>query len=212
MINLQRHSPVQFKEAGTVTRERDDWTIVLEYPQEGNGPFLVDLSHKPRFDLQDRNIDSLIPAGLKIPASPGESQCRERILVNRMNMTQASIIFLDEECSSFDQSGSYTDVTEATVLLALLGTDVFRICEKLTALDFLNPLHTPPFLLQGPFCHVPCQVVVLQRAADGDGAILVSCSRGYAESIVHAILDAGAEYGLRPAGEKRFSDMLEKLS
>jgi len=41
--------------------------------------------------------------------------------------------------------------------------------------------------------------------------LLMTCSRGYADSMVHALLDAGAEFGLKPAGEKRFTDWLQNL-
>jgi hypothetical protein len=52
---------------------------------------------------------------------------------------------------------------------------------------------------------VPCQIVVLEKSADGGGGFLLTCSRGYGDSMLHAVLEAGAEFGLRPAGEKRFS-------
>jgi hypothetical protein len=32
---------------------RDNWTVALEYDDEGQGPWLVDLAHKTRWDLQD---------------------------------------------------------------------------------------------------------------------------------------------------------------
>jgi glycine cleavage system aminomethyltransferase T len=64
---------------------------------------------------------------------------------------------------------------------------------------------------------VPCQIVTLDKSAgdggaDGAGGFVMTCSRGYAQSMVHAILDAGAEFGLRPAGEKRFDQWLATLN
>ena len=109
-----------------------------------------------------------------------------------------------------DFSG-YTDVTESTVFLALFGPKVFFIAEKLTSLDFMDPAKKAPFLLQGPFCHVPCQIVTLDKSADGNGGFLLTCSRGYGDSMVHAVLEAGAEFGLRPAGENRFSSWIQGL-
>jgi len=75
----------------------------------------------------------------------------------------------------------------------------------------LDPSKEAPFLLQGPFCHVPCQIVTLDKAADGGGGFLLTCSRGYADSMIHAIMAAGAEFGLRPAGETRFSNWVQGL-
>jgi glycine cleavage system aminomethyltransferase T len=109
-----------------------------------------------------------------------------------------------------DFSG-YTDVTESTVFLAIFGPEVFLIAEKLTSLDFMDPGKKAPFLLQGPFCHVPCQIVTLDKSADGNGGFLLTCSRGYGDSMVHAVLEAGAESGLRPAGENRFNSWIQGL-
>jgi glycine cleavage system aminomethyltransferase T len=58
---------------------------------------------------------------------------------------------------------------------------------------------------------VPCQIVTLENAADGSGGFLLTCSRGYGDSMLHAMLEAGAEFGLRPAGENRFSGGFKDL-
>jgi glycine cleavage system aminomethyltransferase T len=129
-----------------------------------------------------------------------------------MNRTQASIWNLGIEPVQLPEFNGFTDVTDATVFLALFGRQAFSIAEKMTALDFMDQAKAPPFLLQGPCCHVPCQVVTLAKSADMSGGLLLTCSRGYAQSMVHAILDAGAEYGLKPAGEARFTDWLRSLA
>jgi glycine cleavage system aminomethyltransferase T len=43
------------------------------------------------------------------------------------------------------------------------------------------------------------------------GGFVMTCSRGYADSMVQAILDSGQEFGLRPAGETRFVNWVRKL-
>jgi hypothetical protein len=96
------------------------------------------------------------------------------------------------------------------LFLAIVGKEVFSIAEKLSALDFSDPQKSAPFLLQGPFSHVPCQLVTLCREADNSG-ILFTCSRGYAQDMVHAVMAAGAEYDVRPAGEDRFRDWVSAL-
>jgi glycine cleavage system aminomethyltransferase T len=58
---------------------------------------------------------------------------------------------------------------------------------------------------------VPCQIVTLEKTADGSGGFLLTCSRGYGDSMVGAIMEAGAEFGLRPAGENRFNNWIQKL-
>jgi len=211
MLTIQRQSPVQF--GSPLTREtRNNWTIALSYDDEGHGPFLVDLCHKTRWDLQDKGLDAIHPPGLEIPGVPGKCNLKSGILINRMNRTQAAIWHLNTATPELPVETGYTDVTESTVFLALFGPRVFSIAEKLTSLDFLDPSKNAPFLLQGPFSHVPCQIVTLEKNDDGSGGMLLTCSRGYSHSMVHAIRDAGSEFGLRPAGENRFSAWLNGLT
>lgn len=212
MTSIERRSPVQFKGPVQKSEVRDNWTVVLSYEDEGQGPFLVDLSHKTRWDLQDKNLSRFKPLGKEIPKMPGTCLLQDGILINRMNRTQAAIWHLLSGAPAMPAESSYTDVSDAAICLALFGPNALCVVEKLCALDFLNPGKQAPFLLQGPFSHVPCQLALMERGPGVDGGLLLTCSRGYAQSMVHAILEAGAEYGLRPAGEQRFTDWLVKVS
>ncbi|MGD9050425.1 MAG: sarcosine oxidase subunit gamma SoxG [Desulfobacterales bacterium] len=204
-VEIKRQSPVAFPEKPLKTELRDHWTVVLEYEAQGEGPWLVDLSHRMRWDLQDSDISRHRPWGANIPDTPGRCVFENGVLINRMNQTQASIWHLSGENRSLPDDPAFTEVVDATVFLALLGKDIFAVTEKLTALDFVNPLQETPFLLQGPFSHVPCQIVVLGNTPERS-ALLLTCSRGYAQDMVAAILEAGKEFELRPAGESAFSD------
>jgi hypothetical protein len=211
MLTIQRRSPVQFG-SPLISETRNNWTIALSYDGEGHGPFLVDLCHKSRWDLQDQALDTLRPLNLEIPGRPGSCSLKNGILINRMNRTQAAIWHLNTAAPDMPDKPGYTDVIDSTVFLALFGPHTFSITEKLTALDFLDPAKEAPFLLQGPFSHVPCQIVTLKKTAGGSEGILLTCSRGYAHSMLHAIRDAGSEFGLRPAGEARFTGWLTTLA
>ena len=210
MENIIRRSPVSFDAQPVKTEMRANWTVVLEYDAEGTGPFVVDLSHRTRWDLQDADIAKVQPWGIQIPNAPGECIFGNGLLINRMNRTQASIWHLTGDKPDDPEGPAFTEVTDVTVFLAIFGQDIFSIAEKLTALDFLDPLKETPFLLQGPFSHVPCQIVTLEKTPERCG-ILMSCSRGYAGSMIAAILEAGEEFGLRPAGENAFSSRIGKL-
>lgn len=209
MADIKRQSPVQFNVGALKTEVRDNWTVALEYEQEGQGPWVVDLAHKTRWDLQDKQVGKQTPCDLAVPAEPGECTLARNTLINRMNRTQASIYHLDAAAPALPDFQGYTDVTESTVFLALFGPKAFLVAEKLTNLDFMDPAKKAPFLYQGPFCHVPCQIVTLEKRAGHCGGFLLTCSRGYADSVVHAILEAGAEFGLRPAGENRFQSWIQ---
>jgi hypothetical protein len=217
MAEIRRESPVDFGRSPLETEVRGDWPVALAYDAEGDGPWVVDLSHKTRWDLQDGQVGEFTPAGQAVPDTPGMSVLADTILINRMNRTQTSIYHLGAEVPALPDHPGYTDVTEATIFLAIFGPDALFIAEKLSNLDLGDPKRETPFLLQGPFCHVPCQIVTLDKSAgdggaDGAGGFVMTCSRGYAQSMVHAILDAGAEFGLRPAGEKRFDQWLATLN
>ncbi len=206
MENIKRLSPVAFKARAIKTEIRDNWTVTLEYDAEGQGPYLIDLSHRTRWDVQDSNLDEIKPWEIAIPETPGQSVREKGFLINRMNRTQASVWHLTGEKPDAPDGLAYTETTDAAMFVALTGRETFAIAEKLTSLDLKNPACKTPFLLQGPVAHVPCQVVVLAQSGYHCGFAL-TCSRGYAQSMIGAILEAGEEFGLRPAGEKAFSKL-----
>jgi hypothetical protein len=210
MKEIKRVSPVVLKSTPVKTKTTDNWEIVMEYEGEGDGPFLVDLTHKQRFDFQDSNLGGKKPFNINIPEIPGNSVFDKKILINRMNNTQVSIYNFGEEDIAMPEDTGFTDVTEATLFVALVGKNIFSICEKLTSLDFLNPEKKAPFLFQGPFSHVPCQIVTLSKNLENHGLVL-TCSRGYGRDMIHAILDAGNEFGLKPAGEEKFNHFISEL-
>jgi hypothetical protein len=211
MSQIKRESPVQFGVSPKASVVRDNWTVALEYDDEGRGPFMVDLSHKTRWDLQDGNIGGLTPCDIAVPEALGQSTFSGNILISRMNRTQASIWHLGVQAPAMPEETGYTETTEAAVCMAIFGQSAFALAEKLTNLDLMDPAKKAPFLVQGPFCHVPCQIVVLEKTLEGGGGFILTCSRGYGDSMVHAIEEAGAEFSLRPAGETRFSNWLDEL-
>ena len=206
MTQINRYSPVKFTAAPVEMEMRDGWPVSLRLEKEGPGPYLTDLSHKTRWDLQDSDLSRFRPANVAIPETPGSCNLENNVLINRMNRTQASIWHLGASAPAMPDEPGYTDITEAAAHLALYGPNAFLIAEKLTALDLQNPAEQAPYLIQGPLGHVPCQIVVLKRGPESDGCILFTCSRGYGASMVHSVLCAGEEFGLRPAGEKRFTN------
>lgn len=209
-MNIERKSPVDLPARPSRTEQRQGWNVVLEYAGETGGPQLIDLSHCPRWDLQNGTISDFMPFGAAVPDKPGESLLERSILISRMNATQASIWCLSKEIPDFSGGPAFTEVTEGQLLLALAGRNIFSITEKLTSLEFADPEKKPPFILLGPFSHVPCQVAVLERNGR-DGTLLLVCSRSYGHDMAHAILDAGREFGLRPAGEDAFAQAMKRI-
>jgi hypothetical protein len=203
-----RHSPVTFTNRPLLTDTREGWKVVLQYEDEGGGPFLIDLSHLFKWDLQHRDLSQIKPAVGEIPESPGYCVLSKGMLTGRLNRTQAMVWHLTTGRPEMPLEQAVTDVTDAHALFALVGKELFSIMEKITPLDLSAPGKAPPFLLQGPVLHLPVKIVVLGDKGD-HSALLVACTRGYGQSLADAILDAGTPWGLHPAGEKAFSPWMK---
>ena len=198
---MERRSPVHLPGKPEKTESRDGWPVVLEYADEGDGPWVVDLSGCPRWDIQGAALSAAAPKGVPLPAAPGGVELAGEVLVGRTGLRQAFLWRFGGKPPAMGPA--CTETTEGSACIALLGRDVLRITEKLTSLDLGSPASRPPFLLLGPFAHITCQIVVLQNDPAA-AAVLVACSRGFGHDLVHAVLQAGDEFGLRPAGERRF--------
>ena len=211
MEQMKRYSPVTFVHTPARTQERNGWDVVLEYEDEATGPFLIDLSHIGKWDVQGESLSSIRPAGLDIPKDSEQCTVTDRYLINLIKWNWATIWHFSQDMPDFAGDFAFTNVTEAYALFALLGEEVFSIMEKVSALDLLSPERKPPFLTMGPVLHVRSQVVVLAREVDSS-AVLVACPRGYGQSMAEALLDAGKEWGLRPGGEDIFTGMVALMN
>lgn len=199
---VKRRSPVVFDIAAADTEERDGWSVVRQYTDEGKGPHIVDLSHLPRWDLQDKDLSRYTPAGLTVPGIPGDCIVSENLMLSRMNKTQSCIWHLGPGASGVSEEPAYTDIREGTACLAMVGNGVISVSEKVTRLDLADPGRKTPCLIQGPVARVPCQLVLLDNRTERQGFVF-TCSRGYARDMIEVLLAAGREFGLRPAGENR---------
>lgn len=203
IIPLEWRSPVKLNGRPTKTENRDGCRIVIEYEGTSKGPHIIDLSHFRRWDVQDKRLEQVRPFGNIIPAMPGQVSINKNMVIGRLNGTQAIVWHFSRETAVIPQFKAFTDVTNAAVAIALVGPSVFEMVEKLCALDLSDPHQQPPFLIQGPFSHVPCHIWVLDRNDTG-GCIALTCSRGYAQDMVNSILQAGAQWNIEPQGESTF--------
>jgi len=205
---ILRRSPVAFTNRPLQTDTREGWDVVLQYEDEGGGPFLIDLSHLSKWDVQHQDLSQIKPSGAEIPETPGDCAYRAGMLIGRLNRIQALVWHFTTGQPQTPQEKAVTDVTDASALLALVGENLFSITEKMTPLDLSDPAKRAPFLVQGPVLHLPVKVVILGQK-DNHAALLMACPRGYGQSFADAILDAGSEWGLRPGGEKALSPWME---
>lgn len=183
------------------TIEMDGFQAVRKYVgQKGFGTFLIDLSHRRRWDLQDKNVGRFKPFGLEVPETPGQVTYENGLFINRMNGTQCSIWHLAGDWDNPPTEPAYTEITDGQALLAIVGAKAHDVLERVTNLDLTNPGLDLPALIQGPVMHIPCQVVVLSGENMPQGAI-IGFSRGYGQAMAEALLETGADLGLLPGGE-----------
>ncbi len=201
-LTFRRRSPVFFAARKAETEFRDNREVILRYQDEGAGTVLTDLSLCRKWDMVSADLSNRWP-GMTIPDIPGQSIFQNGILLNRINKTSLAAWHLTGELPEMPGVFAHTDVTDAYMLLALVGKEAFLVAEKITRLDLFSPAKQPPFLIQGPVLQIPCQIAVLKRNGN-EGIILIACARSYAMSLAEAMLDAGAEWGIRPAGETGF--------
>jgi len=207
----KRITPIAFKAVPSTTESREGWEVVLTYERESNASGLTDLSHWPKWDIQDKLLSRVELSGIRIPDQPGGVFIEDNLLVNRMNATQAAIWQYRGQPQQWPNLQALTDVTDAFALITLYGDETGRIMEKVTTLDLGQPDKDSLFLFQGPVLHVPMQLVVMRKGRD-PLAVLMAFARGYGQTVVDALLDAGEEFDLRPAGEKTFIAWFESIS
>ncbi len=208
MNMLQRQSPVRFSARPVKTEVRDGWTVVLEYAAQGDGLHLIDLSHRAKWDLQDGDLSRFDIAGTPIPSAPNTCTLKNGTAVCRRNRTQALIWHLAGDPPELPEDPALTDVTEASLLAALTGPNIYDVMEKICSLDLKDPAKTTPRLIQGPALHVPCLIMDLGRMGDRD-VVLIACSRGYGRDMTEGLLHAGAEWNMAPAGETAFTRLFD---
>jgi glycine cleavage system aminomethyltransferase T len=208
MESLRRYSPVTLPDTPARKQVRNGWEVVLEYENEETGPFLIDLSHIGKWDVQGEDLPSLRPSGLAIPGDSEQCLLTGDFLLNLIKWNWATIWHFSEDMPGFAQEYAFTNVTEAYALLVILGRETFSIMEKLTSLDLLSPERNPPFFIMGPVVHIRSQVIVLSKEKESS-AVLVACPRGYGQTMAEIMLEEGKEYGLRPGGEDLFTELRE---
>ena len=199
-----RQSPVRFDCKAAARTIHDGWDVVLEFADQGEGPWLVDLSHLQRWDFQHLELDLCRPFGMDVPAGPGQAILQDEKLITRMNRTQVTIWNLSSSDSlEMPEAVNVTDLTDAHCMLAVLGRDVSQVMEHVSNLDLFRPDRQMPFLNQGPVIHIPCQVVTA-----GVDCVVMTFSRGYGQTFADAMLHAASGCKLRPGGEEIFNGWL----
>jgi glycine cleavage system aminomethyltransferase T len=170
---------------------RDGWRIASRYPQEPRvgANALVDFAHRPTWELNGPRIVEKIAelCGGDVPIRSIHSRTQWQLY----RLTPARAIVFGMPAVEIEDA---LDVTGGWVSLAVFGPDGERILNKVTAVDLRErtlPLHA---CCQGPIFGVNTLFGRFSNLFD-----LHICGDS-AEFLWEVLLDAGAEFGLRPAG------------
>lgn len=182
---LERH-----RQLGATVEVLDGWQVAVRYPQQSDrtGNALVDLSHVPTFEINGSETGAALNSmcGVDVPLRKIHSADGRHAY--RLTPSRA-IVF----GNVFSNAGAI-DVTGGWATLALIGPDVERILNKVTAVDLRERTLPVRTCCQGPIFGVN---TLFGRFADRF-ELHVCCDS--AEFFWEVLMDAGAEFGLRPAG------------
>ncbi len=204
-----RTSPIKFDLEPMAVEEINNWKVVREYKNQKKGPLLIDLSHCPSWDFQNKDILNFNTPELCIPADMNGVSRQGNLFVSRMNQTQAQLWSLDGKTPSLESlNPGCTDITDGQAVLALVGKDLDQVFESMLALEMLKLGETGMKLFQTPLFHIPCQILVLDQS-EKTQVVIISCPRGYGNDMAKAILKSAAPHGLTPGGENAFLSWLD---
>ena len=182
---LERH-----RQLGAIVEALDGWQVAVRYPQQTDptGNALVDLSHVPTIEINGPETGTALTSicGVDVPLRKIHSADGRHIY--RLTPSRA-IVF-----GSVPSNIGAIDVTGGWTSLALVGTDAERILNKVTAVDLRERTLPVQACCQGPIFGVN---TLFGRFADRFELHVCSDS---AEFFWEVLLDAGQEFGLRPAG------------
>lgn len=176
---------------GAQVETRDGWLVAVKYADEPSsiGNALVDLAHRPTWELGGPEVGQQL-CGL----------CGADVAVRR--------IHVGDSCQAYRLTPgrailfgkvpippqSALDVTGGWVSLALIGRDAERLLNKVTAVDLRERTLPVGGCCQGPIFGVN---TLFGRFADRFELHICGDS---AEFLWEVLLDAGEEFGLKPAG------------
>jgi heterotetrameric sarcosine oxidase gamma subunit len=187
LLDLHRRS-------GATIELKDGWQVVVKYPLPADqaGNVLVDLSHWPTFEINGPETGAALMSlcGTDVPLRKIHREGERHVY----RLTPSRAIAFGGQTRSLASATGALDVTGGWASLALIGPDAERVLNKVTAVDLRERTLPAQSCCQGPIFGVN---TLFGRFADRFELHVCSDS---AEFFWDVLMDAGAEFGLRPAG------------
>jgi sarcosine oxidase gamma subunit len=165
----------------------DGWQVATHYPAGAAKNSLVDRSYLATYEINGPGTGSELAklCGADVPLRSIHSDAGRDVY--RLTPTRSIIV-------GGSPLGTGLDVTGGWATLSLIGKDAERILNKVTAVDLRERTLPVGGCCQGPIFGVN---TLFGRFADRFDLHICTDS---AEFFWEVLLDAGAEFGLRPAG------------
>lgn len=203
---MKRISPVTLPSEAKKTKVYNSFAVVLNYEGEKGGSGLVDLSHLPKYELLSYHIDTNYQI-FGIPEDNCGAVLSKEKAVCRLTPERALLWYFSEENSAKHQSRELNDISDGQALLFFTGRNIFSVMERIASLDISETKETGLLFVQGPVLGIPAKILVCTNQNQQPG-IFFAVARGYGQSIADALLSAGSDCLLAPAGEEIFSAWL----
>lgn len=180
------------------------WNTALTYVGEKRHSrlFLTDLSHLPKWALQSTGLDDAAPLGLPVPSKPGEVRRDGEKVMVRLTPTECLMMVLGGEMPAADDP-AMSDMADAYAAFAVVGPSCLDVLKKLSPVDLEAPGQGVPCAAQAPIHDLRCVIVRLEGREAIPGLVILG-DRGYGQFLLDIVLDAGKEFGICPAGWRRF--------
>jgi len=184
------------------------WDVALTYRGEKrqSGLFVADLSHLPKWAFHGTESAHRNLSGPPVPQKPGEVTVDGERMVIRLTPTESLFLLVHGEGPVPEEAG-FTDMTDGYGALAVVGRRCFGVLRNLSPLDVEAPNRRAPFAVQGPVHDLRCVIVRLE-GKEGIPGLIILAERGYGPFLLDILLDGGGEYGISPAGWRRFETWL----
>ncbi|HLJ11889.1 MAG TPA: hypothetical protein VKU82_11905 [Planctomycetaceae bacterium] len=170
---------------------RDGWLVATRYPHDAGlrGNVLADFAHRPTFEINGASVAETLGALCGSDVALRAIMSEGGFDVYRL--TPARAIVFGKTPAEIQGA---LDVTGGWVSLALIGQNAESILNKVTAVDLRERTLPVGGCCQGPIFGVN---TLFGRFAERFELHVCGDS---AEFLWEVLLDAGAEFGLKPAG------------
>jgi sarcosine oxidase gamma subunit len=207
----QRVSPIVVGWTPQDVEILNGWPVTMTYKGErtrSGGLCLTDVSHVPKWAFHTKDRESARSFGIPLPEKPGQVTVEGGTLAVRLKPAEGLIMVLRGE-APMPEEAVWADMTDGYAAFALVGPQCFEVLGKLSSVDLAKPGQAVPFAAQAPVHDLRCAILRLEGAEGVPGLIILS-ERGYGGFLSDIVLDAGEEFGLSPAGWRRFEIWLKR--